>query len=117
MFAFIHRRLTFTVLAVVCLALPVSAQTSRLEKVVVTLTRRNAYFVDGRRVEQSQIEPLLAARAHKNPELVAIIQCDRRVAYGRVADLMERVKTSGIQSTMLAPTAAGQTPSRRHSHR
>ena len=84
MFAFIRRRLVLTALAAVCLALTISAQTPHLEKAVVTLARHNAYFVDDRRVKESRIGPLLAVRARKNPELVAIIQCDKNIVYARV---------------------------------
>ena len=87
MFAFTRCRPVLIALAAVCLALPATAQTPHLEKVVVTLTRHNTYFVDGQRVKKGRIEPMLAARARKNPDLVAMIQCDKSVSYARVMEL------------------------------
>ena len=117
MFAFIRRCLVLAALAAVCFILPVSAQTTPLEKVVVTLTRHHAYFVDGRRVKESQVEPLLTARAKRNTELVAIIQCDKSVAYARVVELYDLVKRADIQTVMLADAPPAKTPRRRHFRR
>ncbi len=106
--AFIRRRLCLAALALaaaVCLVLPASAQRPPVphrEKVTVTLNRNNIYFLDGRRIRENQIEPLLAARVRKNPNIVAVIRCDKSQPFGHVMHLMDSVKQAGVQSFLFA---------------
>lgn len=103
---------------VISLISPVFAQRStapgppHLGKVVVTLIRRSAYFLDGKRVSREQIEPLLAARVYKTPDLVAFIQCDKNQQFGRVLELKDFADKAGVPSVMFATPSTVRAPKR-----
>ncbi len=96
---------------------PVSAPVPRREKVTITLNSRNVYFLNGKRVRENQIEPLLAARVRKNSRVVAIIRCDKRQTVGRVTKLLDLVKQAGVQSMMIAAPSTVSTLPHVHSVR
>lgn len=91
--------------AAACFVSPVSASAPHREKVIITLRRRNAYFLDGKQVTKEQIEPLLAARVRKSPLLVAVIRADKHQTFGRVSELISLAKQAGVRSVMIADPA------------
>ncbi len=104
MSAFTHRFLVLAIFAFAAAYLvpPVSAAAPRQAKVIITLSRRGVYFLDGKRVTKAQIEPRLAARVRKNPSVVAVIRCDPGQMVSRVSDMIGLVKQAGVQSVTIA---------------
>jgi biopolymer transport protein ExbD len=61
-----------------------------------TITADGRTEVDGRALDARGLSALLAATARRQPPPEVLVRADRRVAYGRVAELIGQVQDAGL---------------------
>ncbi|MHB9037464.1 MAG: ExbD/TolR family protein [Armatimonadota bacterium] len=75
-----------------------SAATERpVCKVVLTLTRTGAYYIDKRQVEFEQIHGSLNGVFKDNPSAVVVINCDKSQNWERGIQLADEAKRAGAK--------------------
>jgi biopolymer transport protein TolR len=85
---------------------------SRVESTLnLVYSKDEKLAIDGRQVGSlREAGAIVARQAHANPKTQAVIAADKGVAYGRVIELIDLVKTNGITTFALdverAPAAA-----------
>lgn len=62
----------------------------------LVLTADEDLLLDGRLVERAELPARIEALRADDPKLQAVIAADKAVAYGRVVELIDLVKTNGI---------------------
>jgi len=76
----------------------------------VELTVDGKTFVDGTALDDDAgIAPLAKAAKAKNPELRATIRADRKVEHGRVIQVLDLLKRSGVTKIAFAAIPGGNT--------
>ncbi len=75
-----------------------------LRELVLTITREGEVRVDGAAVPLEALGPLVARARQVNPRRPVVVRSDRRVPYGRVADVMDELIQAGVRDVAL-PTA------------
>jgi biopolymer transport protein ExbD len=65
------------------------------------ITEDGAYFLDGNEQTLETIAGVVKSRMEKEPESRAIIAADKSVEYGRVVDLIDTIKQSGLEKFAL----------------
>ena len=80
------------------------------EKVVVTITKDDQYYVDRQPVTEDQIRPLVAARVSENPAIAVVINCDKSQHLDRFQRVFDLIKQANAASVMIAtnPQSADQ---------
>jgi biopolymer transport protein TolR len=81
--------------------------------VIVTINKDGLVFVDldnqgDREVAESDLAATVAAVLAGKPAVPVLIRGDRKVEYGRVVEVMARLKTAGVPSVGLMTNAAEQ---------
>ncbi len=66
------------------------------ERVVVTVARDRAVYLDKERVARVLLEDRLAKLARQKPDVTLYLRADRDVPYGAVVEVMDAVKRAGI---------------------
>jgi biopolymer transport protein ExbD len=86
-----------------------AAKEKPIVKVMVTLTSADEYFVDRKRVAFGEIYGEIAARLRDNPQVVVVLNCDKRQQVQQLVHVMEEVKRANAQNVMIAtePRAPG----------
>ncbi len=69
----------------------------REKEVTVSITREGHLMLDSVPVDFEQLFEELKKVADKNPQAVIVIQADRNVAHGRVVQIMDIARNSGIK--------------------
>ncbi len=91
-----------------------AAKAKPVVKVMVTLTAAGDYFVDKKRVAFDEIYGEIAARLRDNPQLVVVLNCDRRQQVEQLVHVMEEVKRANAQNVLIAteprPAASAAAP-------
>jgi biopolymer transport protein TolR len=78
------------------------------ERVVVTVARDRAVYVDKERVARVMLDDRLAKLAREKPDLTLYLRADRDVPYGAVVEVMDAVKRAGIDKLgMVTQPVAG----------
>lgn len=72
------------------------------EKRSVTVAKDGALFLDKERVGTQTLFKRLKADFEANPEALVIINADEEVSHGRVVEVMDTVKMSGITHLAIA---------------
>lgn len=66
------------------------------ERVVVTVARDRAVYLDKERVARVLLDDKLAKLARAKPDVTLYLRADRDVPYGAVVEVMDAVKRAGI---------------------
>ena len=66
-------------------------------KLNITLTADGKINLDGKLVDDSQVQAVAVEEAKKNPDIQAIISADKDVPHGRVVSVLDIVKGSGVK--------------------
>jgi len=108
---FLIASLTMTRMNSQKVALPesVTAAAHAQRQVIVTLTDRDACYIDQTAVDEGSLKDALQQRLIKDPSLTVIINCDRNepvAAFNRLYDL---VKQANAAHVMIATTPVSQT--------
>lgn len=80
------------------------------ERVVLTVSRDRAIYLDKERIARMMLDETLAKLARSRPDLTLYLRADRDVPYGAVVEVMDAVKRAGIERLGMITEAA---PSRR----
>jgi biopolymer transport protein ExbD len=77
----------------------------------VVCTREGGLLLDGQPVASTaELSQLIGGRTAADPDIRAVIAADRGVAYGRVVEIIEVVKGSGITSFALDVERGSELP-------
>ena len=68
------------------------------ERITLTVTRDSRIFVNNKQVPREKLEARLKALAGFGKERVVYFRGDARVPYGLVIDVMDAIKSSGIET-------------------
>lgn len=68
---------------------------------LVTIDRSGQAFLNGERVELTEIGGRVAAMVARAPELPVLIEGDTEAQYGKVVAVMDMVRQAGIQNVSL----------------
>lgn len=66
-------------------------------KLNITITNDGKLNLDGKTVEDSEVQSAALTEVQKNPEIQAIIAADKDVPHGRVVAVLDLVKTAGVK--------------------
>lgn len=84
-----------------------TAKEKPVVKVMVTVTAAGDYYVDKKRVAFHEIHDAIAARLRDNPQVVVVLNCDRRQQVQRLVHVMEEVKRANARNVMIATEPRG----------
>ncbi len=73
-----------------------SRNTEPDERLVVSITKDRAVFLDEQRIELPRLEKVLAGLKERNPSSTIYIKADQDVPYGVVIEVMDAAKKAGI---------------------
>ncbi|HEX5324428.1 MAG TPA: biopolymer transporter ExbD, partial [Capsulimonadaceae bacterium] len=85
-----------------------TAQAKPLEKVVVSLSQEGSYFVDKQQVALGDILPMLQQKVQDNPNIVVVLNCDRRQKVARFLTVMDLAKQANPGTLMIATAPKSQ---------
>lgn len=79
------------------------------DRVVVTVARDRAVYLDKERVARVMLDNRLAKLAREKPDITLYLRADRDVPYGAVVEVMDAVKRAGIDKLGMVtqPVAEG----------
>ncbi|MBI3609024.1 MAG: biopolymer transporter ExbD [Nitrospirae bacterium] len=78
------------------------------ERVVLTVSRDRAVFIDKERVPRIGLDDALGKLARSRPDLTVYLRADRDVPYGTVVEVMDAIKHAGIERLgMITEPASG----------
>ncbi len=72
------------------------------KEVRVVVTKDNMIFLERRLVTVQELEQRLRAVAQKSPQALVIIQADAESLHGRVVEVMDSAKASGLNQLAIA---------------
>jgi biopolymer transport protein TolR len=73
-----------------------SRNTEPDERLVISITKDRAVFLDEQRIELPRLEKVLAGLKERNPSATIYIKADQNVPYGVVIEVMDAAKKAGI---------------------
>jgi biopolymer transport protein TolR len=81
------------------------------DRVVVTVARDRAVYLDKERVARVMLDGRLSKLAREKPDVTLYLRADRDVPYGAVVEVMDAVKRAGIDRLgMVTQPVAGSEP-------
>ena len=92
------------------ISLPEARTAAPVERrqVLIVVDRTGKVFVEGREAKVDEIPALLSRLAGKRPDVVAVVAADRAVPYGRVVEVLDAVRLSGLRYIALAAQPEGE---------
>lgn len=84
--------------------LPTAASTTDKvkEQVSLTLTEDGTLYYNKEPIALHELEPRLSAVLQADPEPTVVINADEKISHGRVIEVMDHVRLSGISSMAIA---------------
>lgn len=76
------------------------------ERVVLTVSRDRAIYLDKERIARMMLDETLTKLARSRPDLTLYLRADRDVPYGAVVEVMDAVKRAGIERLGMITEAA-----------
>jgi biopolymer transport protein ExbD len=77
---------------------------------MITATRDDMIFFNDERMDLNKLKTSLEASARKFPGLRVVLKSDQRVSYERLVQIMDLIKSAGIQHVLLATRPVLKTP-------
>jgi biopolymer transport protein ExbD len=74
-----------------------SGEATTPSKLNITISSDGKLNLDGKMVEDSEVQAAAVAEVKKNPEIQAIISADKDVPHGRVVSVLDVVKGAGVK--------------------
>ncbi len=68
------------------------------ERITLTVTRDNRIFLNNEAVPRQDLEDRLKSLADRGAERVLYFRADAQISYGLVIDIMDAIKSSGIET-------------------
>ena len=84
-----------------------ASQVKEEERITLTVTRDSRIFVNNEEVPRRKLEARLKSMAGSGKERVLYLRADARVPYGFVIDVMDAIKSSGIETVGMITERAG----------
>jgi biopolymer transport protein TolR len=84
-----------------------ASQVKEEERITLTVTRDSRIFVNNEEVPRQQLEARLQSLTGSGKERVLYLRGDARVPYGFVIDVMDAIKSSGIETVGMITERAG----------
>ncbi len=78
------------------------------ERVVLTVARDRAVYLNKERVARVMLDETLAKVARSQPDVTLYLRADRDVPYGAVVEVMDAVKRAGIERLGMVTQPAGE---------
>lgn len=72
------------------------------KEVRIALTRRGKIYLNRKLVTLNDVRKILKQKARINPKMLVIIQADEQVIHGKVVEIMDIAKTSGLNKLAIA---------------
>lgn len=84
--------------------LPTAASTTdkMKEQVSLTLTEEGTLYFNKERINLDELEPRLTEVLKADPEPIVVINADETISHGRVIEVMDHVRLSGISNMAIA---------------
>ena len=79
-----------------------TAEGKAVEKIVLSVTKENDYYIDRRKVAYEGIYPALVERITGDKKVVVVINCDRDQAVGELQRVIEVAKQANPSTLMIA---------------
>lgn len=76
--------------------------TREKKEVRLVITKDNRVFLERRLVTLEELESRLKGAAQRNPQTMVIIQADAKSLHGKVVEVMDIAKTSGLNRLAIA---------------
>lgn len=74
-----------------------SGEATTPSKLNITISSDGKLNLDGKMVEDTEVQAVAMAEVKKNPEIQAIISADKDVPHGRVVSVLDVVKGAGVK--------------------
>ncbi|MFN3696826.1 MAG: ExbD/TolR family protein [Pseudobdellovibrio sp.] len=74
-----------------------SGDATKPSKLNIALSADGKVNLDGKIVDDSEVQKVAQEEVQKNPEIQAIIAADKDVPHGRVVSILDIVKASGVK--------------------
>ena len=74
-----------------------TGDTTAPSKLTISIDKEGKLTLDGKVVEDQQIQVAAAEESKKNPDVQAIISADKDVSHGRVVSVLDLVKAAGVK--------------------
>lgn len=74
-----------------------SGDASVPSKLNINITSDGKLNLDGKFVEENEVQAAAVAEVQKNPDIQAIISADKDVSHGRVVSVLDLVKSAGVK--------------------
>jgi len=99
---------TFLESAGLDLELPESSSTAerKTEDLTVTLSSNGTLFLDGSEVAEAELTDRLRAALAERERKVVVLSGDTHSEYGRVVEIMDRIRAAGAESLTIAAQTA-----------
>jgi biopolymer transport protein ExbD len=72
--------------------------------VSISISREGVIYLEREPVEPAQLTARLQTRARSGPELAVVIEADTDVLHGRVVDVMDAARLTGVGKLAIAVT-------------
>jgi len=81
-----------------------------LREIVLSISADGAILADGKPVALTELGPYVGAARTQNPRRPVVVRSDRRVEYGKVADVMDELLQAGVRDVALPTVAETASP-------
>ena len=78
-----------------------SGEAARRQMLTVSLDSGGILYLEGERIEEDALEQRLAAYNRENPDLRIALDCDGRLAFQRVTEIMDIINTAGVRNVAI----------------
>ncbi|MBI5327766.1 MAG: biopolymer transporter ExbD [Deltaproteobacteria bacterium] len=72
------------------------------DDISVTLSKDGYLYFNKQKIQRAELPTLLLAEVSKNPGILVMISADEEVSHGNVVELMDAIKTAGINRLAIA---------------
>ncbi|RAP26613.1 hypothetical protein DID74_01700 [Candidatus Marinamargulisbacteria bacterium SCGC AG-333-B06] len=69
--------------------------------IVISVKKTKQIYIDSQKISFAQIPPLIIQAMSKNPETQIIINADKRLDYGFIISLLDKIRLSGCSNIAL----------------
>lgn len=70
--------------------------------ILIAISPADAIWMNKKRIQLTDVRPLVEAAVAENPESSVVIVADRQASTGMVIDLMDRARVAGVANVSLA---------------
>ena len=80
------------------------------ETITLTITQGNRFFVDDIETPLDNLENLLGTMVRRKPGALVMVNADKNVSHGTVAEVLSRAHLAGVTKVGLAVELSGKAP-------